>query len=331
MYKILRRLLFTLPPETAHAVALTGLTYLPRCSSSAKVDPKTAHQVMGITFPNRIGLAAGLDKNGDYIPALARLGFGFLELGTVTPKPQIGNPKPRLFRLPDDLALINRMGFNNKGLDHLLLKVRALSTRPILGINIGKGYETPILLAAGDYLYGMEHAYPLADYIVINISSPNTPDLRQMQTPELLISLLRQLKAKQAELAEKHHRYVPLVVKIAPDLTVPELETMADIFLDAKIDGVIATNTTIQRQGIKQPNIGKETGGLSGAPLFLSSLEIVRLLHHRLTDKIPIIACGGIMSREDGAAKLAAGAQLLQIYTGFIYKGPKLIRQLASL
>jgi dihydroorotate dehydrogenase len=319
-----------LPPETAHALSLAGLAGLAKCLPRAPLYSQKAHRVMGISFPNRIGLAAGLDKNGDYIEGLARVGFGFLELGTVTPKPQVGNPKPRLFRLPREQALINRMGFNNKGLDHLLMRVKALHYRPILGINIGKGYETPIVAAVGDYLYGLEQAYPWADYITINISSPNTPDLRKMQTPDLLVALLRQLKEKQAQLADQSQNYVPLVVKIAPDLSVPELEVMADIFLETKIDGVIATNTTTQRYGITAKEC-HEAGGLSGAPLFLSSLEIVRLLHHRLENNIPIIACGGILSAADGEAKLAAGAQLLQVYTGFIYKGPQLIRQLASL
>lgn len=330
MYEVMRRLLFTLPPEVAHTVALTGLSWAIKCLPPIKVDPKTAHQVMGIRFPNRIGLAAGLDKNGDYIAALSRVGFGFLELGTVTPKPQAGNPKPRLFRLPLEQALINRMGFNNKGLDYLLAKVSALSIKPVLGINIGKGFNTPIIAAAQDYLYGLDHAYSLADYITINISSPNTPDLRQMQTADLLLSLLKQLKSKQAVLAEKYQRYVPLVIKIAPDLTVPELEVMADIFLATQIDGVIATNTTIERYGIIGP-LGKEAGGLSGAPLFAASTEIVRLLYRKLGDKIPIIACGGIMSPQEGQIKLEAGAALLQVYTGFIYKGPQLIRQLMGL
>lgn len=330
MYDWIRRLLFTLPPETAHSVALMGLACAAKCLPPMRHQHKFAHEVMGISFPNRVGLAAGLDKNGDYIPALMQIGFGFIEVGSVTPKPQSGNPKPRLFRLSKEQALINRMGFNNKGLDHLLKKVEALKVRPVLGINLGKGFATPLISAASDYLYGFDHAYAFADYITVNISSPNTPDLRQMQTPELLRALLQQLKDKQAELAQQTNRYVPLVIKIAPDLTVPELEVMADIFLEAKIDGVIATNTTVQRFDIASLH-AQEAGGLSGAPLFLSSLEIVRLLYKRLENKIPIIACGGISSRQDGAAKLAAGAQLLQVYTGFIYKGPHLIRQLATL
>lgn len=330
MYDLVRRILFTLPPETAHTVALSSLACMAKCLPPIKFDPKKSHQVMGIHFPNRIGLGAGLDKNGDYVEGLSRIGFGFIEIGTVTPKPQIGNPKPRLFRLPHEEAIINRMGFNNKGLDHLLKQVEKLTTRPILGINVGKGFATPIISAVSDYLYGFEHAYPFADYITINISSPNTPDLRKMQTPELLVGLLRQLKEKQAELTHKFNRYVPLVIKIAPDLAVPELEEMADIFLQTKIDGVIATNTTIERYGVKSP-IGREMGGLSGKPLYTASLEIVHLLYNRLGKQIPIIACGGISSREEGQAKLDAGAQLLQIYTGFIYKGPDLIRQLATL
>jgi dihydroorotate dehydrogenase len=330
MFDLARRLLFSLPPETAHALALRSLACMAKCLPHVQFDPKTSHQIMGIDFPNRIGLAAGLDKNGDYIEGLARLGFGFIEVGTVTPKAQVGNPKPRLFRLAHEQAIINRMGFNNKGLDHLLNQVAKLKNRPILGINVGKGFATPIIAAADDYLYGFTHAYPFADYITINISSPNTPDLRQMQTPELLQGLLRELKNKQAELAEQFQRYVPLVIKIAPDLAVTELEIMADIFLEAKIDGVIATNTTTARYGINSA-LGREQGGLSGKPLFTASLEIVHLLHNRLGKQIPIIACGGISSREDGQAKLDAGAQLLQIYTGLIYQGPELIRQLSTL
>ncbi len=330
MYDFVRRILFTLPPEMAHTIALTGLACMAKCLPKVHIDARKSHRVMGIAFPNRIGLAAGLDKNGDYIKALARIGFGFLEIGTVTPKPQMGNPKPRLFRLIENDALINRMGFNNKGLDHLLQQVEKLRTRPIIGINVGKGYETPIIAAATDYLYGFEQAYPFADYITINISSPNTPDLRQMQTPELLLGLLRELKDKQAELTERFARYVPLVIKIAPDLSVFELEEMADIFLETKIDGVIATNTSIQRFDITS-ELAKEKGGLSGRPLFEASLDIVRLLSRRLGEQIPIIACGGIFSREEGQAKLEAGAQLLQVYTGLIYKGPQLIRQLGSL
>lgn len=331
MYKLLQRLLFTLPPEAAHHMALTGLSLSRHFAPMPQHHPDTECTVMGIRFPNRIGAAAGIDKNGDYIAGLAALGFGFVELGTVTPKAQSGNPKPRVFRLQDEKALINRMGFNNKGIAYLLAQIQALKHKPIIGINIGKGVATPIPAAVEDYLYGVEQAYPFANYLTINISSPNTPDLRQMQTPALLKMLLKKLKDKQAELAQQYQRYVPLVVKIAPDLSVPDLEEMADIFLETKIDAVIATNTTIERYGVQANSLSFETGGLSGAPLFLSSLDIVRLLYRRFGDNIPIIACGGIMSQADGQAKLAAGAQLLQIYTGLIYKGPHLIRQLASL
>lgn len=331
MYDLMRWLLFKLPPETAHTVALTAVSLIAKCLPPQNVHThKSDIQVMGISFPNRIGLAAGLDKNGDYIEGLARLGFGFLELGTVTPKPQAGNPKPRLFRLPQAHALINRMGFNNKGIDHLLAQVAQLKVRPILGLNVGKGFATPLEDALDDYLYGLTHAYPMADYITINISSPNTKDLRKMQTPELLQSLLVSLKKRQADLAEAYQRYVPIAIKIAPDLSPTELAEMADIFLETQIDAVIATNTTIARNIPTIPH-AQEAGGLSGAPLFSPSLEMVRLLHQRFKGKIPIIACGGIFSREDGQAKLDAGASLLQIYTGFIYKGPELIRQLASL
>jgi dihydroorotate dehydrogenase len=331
MYSLVRPLLFTLPPETAHGFTLQTLSAVANILPKPKHDPKTACTVMGIHFPNRIGLAAGLDKNGEHVTALSRLGFGFLELGTVTPKPQVGNPKPRLFRLPKEKALINRLGFNNKGVDHLVEAVSALKERPILGINIGKGFQTPIPAAVEDYLQGLVRVYPIADYVTINISSPNTPDLRQMQTPDLLIALLSQLKDKQAELAKVYQRYVPIAVKIAPDLTIPDLEEMANIFLSTKVDAVIATNTTTQRYGVNHHPLSEQLGGLSGAPLFLSSLDIVRFLYRHLGKVIPVIAAGGIMSRADGEAKLAAGAQLLQVYTGLIYQGPNLIRQLATL
>ncbi len=330
MYSLLRRLLFLLPTEHAHSLALNMLNLTTLLLPKADSTTRTACTVMGLHFPNRVGLAAGLDKNGEYIEPLSRLGFGFLEVGTVTPKAQLGNPKPRLFRLPSEHALINRMGFNNKGIDYLLNQVHALTERPVLGINVGKGYATPIPAAVEDYLFGLEKAYPLADYITINISSPNTLNLRQMQTPELLTSLLHQLKEKQAVLAQQYRRYVPLAVKISPDMSVPELEAVARILLEAQIDAVIATNTTIDRKQINHA-LGKEEGGLSGAPLFAATLDIVQLLYSHFGNKIPIIACGGIMSREQGVRLLNAGAQLLQVYTGLIYKGPQLIRQLASL
>ncbi len=308
-YCLIRSLLFCLPPEVAHHLTLVALKLWPFHVKQMS-RPK---RVFGLEFPNAVGLAAGLDKNGDYIDALARLGFGFIEVGTVTPKPQIGNPKPRLFRLPKEQALINRMGFNNRGIDYLVERVKASQYRGILGINIGKNATTPLEKAPQDYVICFQKAAPYASYITINISSPNTQGLRSLQHGEFLENLLRALKAEQA----KQAKYVPLIVKIAPDLTDDEVHELAQAFLKFKIDGVIASNTTIL----------PEKGGLSGSPLTQKSTEILRLFHQELQGKIPLIAAGGIMNSEDAAAKFAAGADLIQLYTGLIYAGPSLIAQ----
>jgi dihydroorotate dehydrogenase len=324
---LLRPLLFTLPPETAHSVALNALKFLHKFKFNKKIPNKPC-KVMGLEFPNPVGLAAGLDKNGEYIDGLADLGFGFIEVGTVTPKPQPGNPKPRIFRLRKNQAIINRMGFNNHGIEQLLENVKAAKFNGILGINIGKNFNTPIERAIDDYLIGLEKAYPFADYITVNISSPNTPGLRQLQQADELDSMLKALKAAQQQLASKHNKYVPLVVKIAPDLTGEEVKDIANKLLAYEIDGVIATNTTLSRDNLISEADINETGGLSGAPLLTKSTDIIKQLNAILKGKIPIIAVGGIMTAADAEAKFQAGASLVQIYTGLIYKGPKLIHEI---
>jgi dihydroorotate dehydrogenase len=330
-YTLIKKFLFLLPTEMSHHAALKSLQlahtlkltfFFPIVSA-----PRT---VMGLTFQNPIGLAAGLDKNGDYIDALAALGFGFIEIGTVTPKPQPGNPKPRLFRLVKDEALINRLGFNNKGVDYLIERVKQKKFTGILGINIGKNRDTPIEKAEGDYLYCLQKTYPHADYITINISSPNTSGLRDLQQSKLLKNLLHVLKAEQKLLADKHQKYVPLVVKISPDLSDEELSEVAEVMLAEKIDAVIATNTTLGREHLNDQSRAKEIGGLSGKPLKTRSTHIIKKLNELLQNQIPIIACGGVFTKADAAEKLTAGASLIQVYTGFIYRGPQIVQELAG-
>ncbi len=292
--------------------------------------PTVPVDVMGLRFPNPVGLAAGLDKNADYLEALSVLGFGFIEVGTVTPRPQPGNAKPRLFRLPEAQAIINRMGFNNLGVDHLLEQVQAAQTDAIIGINIGKNVDTPVDKALNDYLIGLEKSYPHADYITINISSPNTPGLRNLQFGEALDNLLSALKNRQAELAEEFQRYVPMAVKVAPDLTLEEVQQLSERFSRVGIDAVIATNTTLSREAVAGLAHADEAGGLSGKPVFAKSTEIVRQFRQALPADMPIIAAGGIMSAEDAMQKLEAGAQLIQIYSGLIYQGPKLIQDIVK-
>jgi len=327
-YSLIKKLLFLLPPETSHTVALEALRFSNFLNFKNPIPISTIPiHLLGLNFPNLIGLAAGLDKNGDYIDALAHLGFGFIEVGTVTPKPQAGNPKPRLFRLVEQEAIINRMGFNNKGVDHLVERLKKITYKGILGINIGKNKDTPLDLAIDDYLLGFKRLSPFASYVTLNISSPNTPSLRDLQQEDLLRSLVKSLKAEQA----KQSRYVPLVVKIAPDLSLQQLEEMTDIFLAEKIDGIIATNTTLSRENIESSPFKNEAGGLSGAPLKTKSTEIIQQLNSFLKGRIPIIGCGGITNSEDAKEKLAAGASLLQVYTGFIFKGPALVKDIASI
>jgi len=336
LYALARPLLFTLDPEAAHNLTLPalrraaklGLTKL--CSRPAP-DPRT---VMGITFPNPVGLAAGLDKDGAYIDGLAALGFGFIEVGTVTPRAQPGNPMPRMFRLPQAKAIINRMGFNNHGVDAFVANVRASrfyqDKLGVLGLNIGKNATTPIENAADDYLHCLEKVYPYASYVTVNISSPNTKNLRQLQGASELDALLARLKDAQQRLADQHKRYVPLTLKIAPDLDGEQIKTIAEALLRHKIDGVIATNTTLSRDAVQGLPHADEAGGLSGAPVFELSNAVIRGLKRELGDAIPIIGVGGILRGADARAKIEAGAQLVQLYSGLIYAGPALVKDCAA-
>ncbi|AFU97442.1 quinone-dependent dihydroorotate dehydrogenase [Simiduia agarivorans] len=333
MYALARKVLFAINPESSHHLALDMLGALERMQLLGVFAPAVAArptEVMGLQFPNAVGMAAGLDKNGDYFNALGKLGFGHVEIGTVTPRPQPGNPKPRLFRLPDQQAIINRMGFNNKGVDHLVSQVKRRRFDGILGINIGKNADTPVESAVNDYIIGMEKVYPYADYITVNISSPNTPGLRNLQYGETLTALLSELKEQQAMHAQTVGKYVPVAVKIAPDMTAEEVGQVAETLLAVEVDGVIATNTTIGREGVQGALHAEEAGGLSGAPVREKSTTVVRLLSAALDQQIPIIGVGGICSGEDAAEKIAAGAALVQIYSGFIYRGPELIAEAAD-
>jgi len=328
IYPFLRPALFALDPETAHTVTLKFLKAGQQLGLNSLFFPNPVSEpvnVMGLTFKNKLGLAAGLDKNGDYIDALAGLGFGFIEIGTVTPRPQPGNPKPRLFRLPEQQAIINRMGFNNLGIEHLLKQVQHTDFKGILGINIGKNFDTPLENAAEDYLIGLRKSYPHASYITINISSPNTQNLRQLQQGEELKNLLSALKQEQHILATQHGKYVPLVVKIAPDLTETEISHIARLLQEFALDGVIATNTTLDRSLVSQHPLASEAGGLSGSPVREKSTAVVKILAAELQGKLPIIAAGGIFSAADAQEKLTAGASLVQIYSGLIYQGPQLL------
>jgi dihydroorotate dehydrogenase len=328
LYPLCKPLLFKLDAEIAHTVTLKGLQALHSLRLAALFFPTGINkpcQVMGLNFPNPLGLAAGLDKNGDYIDALAALGFGFIEIGTVTPRPQAGNPKPRLFRLPEHQAIINRMGFNNFGIDHLLAQVKTAQFKGVLGINIGKNADTPIEQAVEDYLIGLRKAYPYASYITINISSPNTKNLRQLQQGDDIKNLLGQLKTEQLALQQTHQTYVPLAVKVAPDLNEEEIQHIAGLLLAFELDAVIATNTTIARTAIAGHPLANESGGLSGAPVKSPSTAVVKSLYQHLDGKIPIIAAGGILTPEDAEEKLQAGANLVQVYSGLVYQGPSLV------
>ncbi|MFN3786184.1 MAG: quinone-dependent dihydroorotate dehydrogenase [Thiothrix sp.] len=329
MYNLLRDALFLLPAETSHHFALNSLNLAYTAGLLGEPRPFAGRsvRVMGIDFPNPVGLAAGLDKNGAYIDALAALGFGFIEIGTVTPRPQPGNPKPRLFRLPQAQGIINRMGFNNHGIDYLLDKVRNARYQGIIGINIGKNVDTAVENAASDYLIGLQKAYPQAHYITVNISSPNTPGLRRLQYGDDLKRLLETLKTEQNRLAAQHRRYVPVAIKVAPDLSETEISEMAAIFSSVQIDALIATNTTLDKTALQGLAHADEPGGLSGKPLMQRSTEVILQFRAALASEIPIIGVGGIFSGEDAQAKLAAGASLVQLYSGLIYRGPALVRE----
>jgi len=327
LYDLARPLLFSLDAENAHEFALHALHYAGKLLPAGTPEPATPVEVMGLSFPNRIGLAAGLDKNGEAIDGLARMGFGFIEIGTVTPRAQPGNPRPRMFRLPEARAIINRMGFNNHGVDALLAHVRSARYQGILGINIGKNFDTPIEQAVDDYLACLQKVYALASYVTVNISSPNTKNLRQLQGESELDELLGRLKQAQTRLADSHGRYVPLTLKIAPDLDDAQVTNIADALRRHRIDGVIATNTTIARDKVEGMRHGNEQGGLSGAPVFEASTAVVRKLAATLGGELPIIAAGGVLDGAGARAKLDAGASLVQLYSGLIYRGPGLVRE----
>ncbi|MBV2207937.1 MAG: quinone-dependent dihydroorotate dehydrogenase [Thermomonas sp.] len=329
MYALSRPFLFAFNAERAHGLGLAGLEAAHRCGlgSLLATPPKPLPtKAFGLTFPNPVGLAAGLDKNGAHIDSLLALGFGFVEVGTVTPLPQGGNPKPRLFRLPEHEAIINRMGFNNLGVDTLVRNVeRSQRKGGLLGINIGKNKDTPNERAEYDYLLCLRKVYPLADYITVNISSPNTAGLRELQEEQALRKLVSTLRDEQEKLAGIHARRVPLLVKVAPDLSESDIDAAARVLGDLHVDGVIATNTTIARDGVESSPLAQETGGLSGAPVMAQSTTVLRMLRTRLPDNIPLIGVGGIMQGADAATKQTAGAVLVQTYTGLIYRGPALI------
>ncbi len=331
MYGLARPFLFGLDPERAHALGLFALeaAYRSGLNPLLAVRPQALPtRVFGLEFPNPVGLAAGLDKNGAHIDALLALGFGFVEVGTVTPRPQLGNPKPRMFRLPQHEAIINRLGFNNDGVDALVRNVgRAKRKHGLLGINIGKNKDTPNESAAQDYLYCLERVYPLADYITINISSPNTAGLRELQEERALQQLIGTLREAQEALGAKHGKRVPMLVKVAPDLSDDDIDAAARVLTDLQVDGVIATNTTVSRISVQEHKRAHESGGLSGAPLMDKSTAVLRKLRTRLPEEIPLIGVGGIVSGADAVKKTAAGASLVQVYTGLIYRGPTLVRE----
>ena len=334
MYSLIRPLLFALDAERSHDLTL-GLLRAPGTTPvlhrlyGAHV-PELPVEVMGLRLPNPLGLAAGLDKDARAVGPLAAMGFGFLELGTVTPRPQPGNPRPRLFRLARRQAIINRMGFNSAGLDSFLANL-ARGPRPaILGINLGKNKDTPAEQAADDYLSGLRAVYAHADYVTINVSSPNTPGLRALQDEAALAALLAVLKTEQLVLAEQHGRYVPIALKIAPDLADEAIDAIARLLLSHRLDAVIATNTTISRPGLETEPLARESGGLSGAPLRARSTHVIRRLHATLDGRIPIIGAGGVFCAADAWEKLMAGAELIQIYSALIFHGPGIVRRIVA-
>lgn len=333
LYRLARTGFFQLDAEKAHDLAIENFkrfTGTPLDLFYRQHLPNRPVECMGLTFKNPVGLAAGLDKNGECIEAFGAMGFGFVEVGTVTPRPQSGNDKPRLFRLIQAEGIINRMGFNNLGVDNLVENVKKAKYDGIIGINIGKNKDTPIENGADDYLICMEKVYPYAGYIAVNISSPNTPGLRTLQYGEALDDLLAVLKAKQSELAKLHNKYVPLTLKIAPDLSYDELKQICQSLLKHNIDGVIATNTTLDRSLVEGMKFANEAGGLSGRPVQSRSTEVIKCLYQELGDKLPIIGVGGIDSCIAAKEKMLAGAKLVQVYSGFIYHGPGLVRDIVK-
>ena len=332
IYSVFKPLLFRLDAEKAHDITLKSLRFAARTGVLRLLGNPPAtkpRQVMGLTFPSAVGLAAGLDKNAAYIDGMAALGFGFIEVGTVTPRPQPGNPKPRLFRVTEAEGIINRFGFNNLGVDQLIENVKRSNYQGILGINIGKNFDTPNARAVDDYLTCLRKVYAYASYVTVNISSPNTKNLRALQEKEALGSLLAALKQEQKLLAEAHGRYVPIALKIAPDLEAEQVHEIADLLVQHQFDGVIATNTTLARTAVQGMRNAEGTGGLSGAPVRERSTLVIRQLAERLQGQVPIIGVGGILSGQDAAEKIAAGASLVQLYSGLIYRGPQLVKEVS--
>jgi dihydroorotate dehydrogenase len=332
LYSFARPFLFTIDPEQAHDLALRTIDLMAatgalRLAAGPLVDDPV--ELMGLRFRNRVGLAAGLDKNAAHVAAFSQMGFGFVEVGTVTPRPQPGNPRPRLFRLPAQRALINRLGFNNDGLDAFVANVERGGGDCVLGLNIGKNADTPIGDAADDYLAGLERVWPHAGYVTVNVSSPNTANLRQLQRADDLGGLLAKLAARRVALARRHRREVPMLVKIAPDLDDAQIEAIAATLVEHSVDGVIATNTTTSRDAVRGLPHADQAGGLSGEPVFEPSNRVVRALRQLLPPRFPIVGVGGIMSGANARAKIAAGADLVQLYTGLIYRGPELVRECA--
>ncbi|WP_346839876.1 quinone-dependent dihydroorotate dehydrogenase [Microbulbifer sp. SAOS-129_SWC] len=333
MYSYLRKALFALDPERAHHLTLDAIGAAERLGLASLLAKPVADdpvELMGLTLPNPVGLAAGLDKNAQAFNGLGALGFGFVEVGTVTPRPQPGNPQPRLFRIPEAEAIVNRMGFNNEGVDYLVARVKRRRYSGVLGINVGKNFDTPVERAADDYCLCMEKVYPYADYITANVSSPNTKGLRDLQFGDSLNRLLEAIKEKQQKLAAASDRYVPLAVKIAPDMDAEAIAQIAEALVEFGIDGVIATNTTIDKSAVAGLPHGDEAGGLSGRPLANRSTEVIAQLAAQLKGRLPIIGVGGIFDGESAAEKIRAGATAVQIYTGFIYRGPEVIREAAE-
>lgn len=328
IYPLVRPLLFALDPETAHDITFAGLDLAVRCGAARAFAQHVAASkitVMGLEFPNRIGLAAGLDKNAARIDALAAMGFGFIECGTVTPRAQPGNPRPRLFRITEADALINRLGFNNDGVERFLANASRASWNGILGINIGKNFDTSNAHAADDYLACLRAVYKRASYITVNVSSPNTKGLRDLQSEDALAGLAITLKAEQNRLADKHAKYTPIAIKIAPDLAPNAIDNIARVLVQHRIDAVIATNTTLSRDAVKGRINADEAGGLSGRPLREQATAVVARIARALDGALPIIGVGGIMSGADAKEKIDAGASLVQIYTGLVYRGPQLV------
>lgn len=329
LFKFAQKALFLADPELAHELSMEGLR-LGHNLGATRFLCKAANQpvrCMGLDFPNPVGVAPGLDKNGDYFEALGDLGFGFVEIGTTTPRPQPGNPKPRIFRLTEAQAMINRLGFNNKGVDHLVNRVKKHRFKGVLGINIGKNFDTPIEDAVDDYLHCLEKVYPYADYVTANISSPNTKNLRKLQSEDLLDRLLGRLSRRRAELAEQHGRCIPLAIKVAPDLEDEAIPAIADVVTRHRMDAVIATNTTISREGVEGLKHADEAGGLSGAPLKRRADQVLEALRKALPEEIALIGVGGITRGQDAVDKLDLGASLVQFYTGMVYRGPELVTE----